>query len=121
MDAYRPREPPKKNENVTHKTQISPPPCHKVKTYSTMANGWQTDITRLHDKQVKLHQTNLLNKQATSSLHAAVVKADDTHHWIYFVQMKMNSPQTKNIITKSKDNGTQKPYTADTRMTANNM
>ena len=40
------------------------------------------DITRLHDKQVKLLQTYFLNKQATSPLHAAVVKADDryTHH-----------------------------------------
>jgi hypothetical protein len=35
------------------------------------------DVTRLHDKQVKLLQTCFLNKQATSSLHAAVVKADD--------------------------------------------
>jgi hypothetical protein len=36
-----------------------------------------TDITRLHDEQVKLLQTYFLNKQVTSSLHAAVVKADD--------------------------------------------
>ena len=35
------------------------------------------DITRLHDKQVKLLQTYFLNKQVTLSLHAAVVKADD--------------------------------------------
>ena len=35
------------------------------------------DITRLHEKQVKLLQTYFLNKQVTSSLHAAVVKADD--------------------------------------------
>jgi hypothetical protein len=33
------------------------------------------DITRLHDKQVKLLQTYFLNKQIMSSLHAAVVKA----------------------------------------------
>ena len=40
------------------------------------------DITRLHDKHVKLLQTYFLNKQVTSSLHAAVVKADvDAHHW----------------------------------------
>ena len=32
------------------------------------------DITRLHDKQVKLLQTYFLNKQVTSSLHVAVVK-----------------------------------------------
>ena len=36
------------------------------------------DITRLHDKQVKLLQTYFLNKQFKSPLHAAVVKADDT-------------------------------------------
>jgi hypothetical protein len=35
------------------------------------------DITRLHDKQVKLLQTYFLNKQVMSSLHAVVVKADD--------------------------------------------
>ena len=36
-----------------------------------------SDITRLHDKQMKLIQTYFLTKQVTSSLHAAVVKADD--------------------------------------------
>ena len=35
-----------------------------------------TDIIRLHDKQVKLLQKHFLNKQATSPLHAAVVKVD---------------------------------------------
>ena len=35
------------------------------------------DITRLHDKQVKLLQTYFLNKQVTSSLRAALVNADD--------------------------------------------
>jgi hypothetical protein len=34
-------------------------------------------VTRLHDKQVKLLQTYFLNKQVVSSLHAAVLKADD--------------------------------------------
>ena len=38
-----------------------------------------TDITGLHDKQVKLLQTYISNKQATSPLHAAVVKADDRY------------------------------------------
>ena len=37
------------------------------------------DITRLQDKQVKFLQTYFLNKQASSSLHAAVVKADDRY------------------------------------------
>jgi len=35
-------------------------------------------VTRQHDEQVKLLQTYFLNKQATSSLYAAVVKSDDT-------------------------------------------
>jgi hypothetical protein len=33
----------------------------------------------------------------------------------------MNSPQTKHIIKKSKDNGPKKPYTAETRMTSANV
>jgi hypothetical protein len=37
------------------------------------------DITRLHDKQVKLLQTYFLNKRVTPPLHAAVVKADDRY------------------------------------------
>ena len=35
------------------------------------------DITQLHDKQVKLLQTYFLNKRVTSSLRAAVMKADN--------------------------------------------
>jgi hypothetical protein len=35
------------------------------------------DITRLRDKQVKLLQTYFLNRQTTSPLHAAAVKADN--------------------------------------------
>ena len=75
---------------------------------------------------MKLLQTYFLNKQATSPLHAAVVKADDrhthththththAHHRIYFVQIKMNSSQTRNTITKLKDHGPKKSYTTDT-------
>jgi hypothetical protein len=37
------------------------------------------DITQFHGKQVKLLQTYFLNKQVTSPLHAAVVKADDRY------------------------------------------
>jgi len=38
------------------------------------------------------------------------------------MQMKMNSPQMKNILAQSKDSGPKNPYTADIRMTsANNM
>jgi hypothetical protein len=80
MDTYRLRESPNQNENVTHEIQISPPPCCKGKTYSIprqMGGRGLTDITRLHDKQEKLLQTYFLNKQVTSSLHAAVVNADD--------------------------------------------
>ena len=36
-----------------------------------------TTTNRLHDKQVNLLQTHFLNKQASSPLHAAVVRADD--------------------------------------------
>ena len=79
------------------------------------------DITRLNDEQVKLLQTYFLNKQVTSPRHAAVVKQTiDIHSWIYFVQMEMNSPQTKNLITKSKGKGSKKPYTAEIRMTSAN-
>jgi hypothetical protein len=42
-----------------------------------MGGRGMADISRLHDKQVKLLQTYFLNKQASSPLHAAVVKADD--------------------------------------------
>jgi hypothetical protein len=38
-----------------------------------------TDITRLHNKQVKLLQTYFLNKQTSPPLHAAVVKADNKY------------------------------------------
>jgi ribosomal protein L37E len=38
-----------------------------------------TDTTRLHHKQVKLLQTYFFNKQVTSPLHAAVVKADERY------------------------------------------
>ena len=61
------------------------------------------DITRLHDKQVKLLQTSFLNKQVTSPLHAAAVKADDRYTPLDLVcANEMNSLQTKDIITMSK-------------------
>ena len=44
------------------------------------------DITRLHDKQVKILQTYFLSKQVTSPLHAAVVKADDRYTALDFVR-----------------------------------
>jgi len=45
-----------------------------------MGGRGKTDIIRLQDKQVKLLQTYFLNKQGSSPLHAAVVKADGRHH-----------------------------------------
>jgi hypothetical protein len=38
-----------------------------------------TNVTRLHDQQVKLLQTYILNKQTSSPLHAAVVKPDNKY------------------------------------------
>ena len=79
MDANRLREPPNQNENVTNTIQISPPRAAKERLTLPRQMGVRglIDITRLHDKQVELLQTHFLNKQATSPLHAAVVKADD--------------------------------------------
>ena len=52
--------------------------CCKGKTLPRQIRGRKvTDISRLHDKHVQLFQTYSLNKQVTSSLLAAVVKADD--------------------------------------------
>jgi len=48
------------------------------------------DTTRLRDKQVKLLQTYFLNKQITSSVHAAVLKADDRCTPLDLAQMQMN-------------------------------
>ena len=48
------------------------------------------DITRLHDKHVKLLQTYFLNKQVTSSLHAAVAKADGRCTPLYLVRANAN-------------------------------
>ena len=44
-----------------------------------MGGRGMTDIIRLHNKQVKLLHIYFLNKQPSSPLHAAVVKADDRH------------------------------------------
>jgi len=52
------------------------------------------DITRLHDKQVKLFQTYFLNKQVTSPLHAAVVKADDWYTPLDLVRTNENKLAT---------------------------
>ena len=52
------------------------------------------DITRLHDKQVKLLQTYFLNKQVRSPLHAAVVKADDRYTPLDLVRANENELAT---------------------------
>jgi hypothetical protein len=52
------------------------------------------DITRHHDKQVKLLQTYFLNKQVTSPLHAAVVKADDRYTPLDLVRANENELAT---------------------------
>jgi len=55
---------------------------HPLATKERLTLPWQmggrgmTDVPRLHDKQVKLLQIYFLNKQASSPLHTAVVKAD---------------------------------------------
>ena len=50
---------------------------HPLTPPEQMGGRGLIDITRLHDKQVKLLQAYFLNKQVTSSLQAAVVKAVD--------------------------------------------
>jgi hypothetical protein len=52
------------------------------------------DITRLHDKQVMILQTYFLNKQSTSPLHAAVVKADDRYTPLDLVRANENELAT---------------------------
>ena len=52
------------------------------------------DITRLHDKQVKLPQTYFLNKQVTWPLHAAVVKVDDRYTPLDLVRANENELAT---------------------------
>ena len=52
------------------------------------------DITRLHDKQVRLLQTYFLNKEVTSPLHAAVVKADDRYTPLDLVRANKNELAT---------------------------
>jgi hypothetical protein len=52
------------------------------------------DITRLHDKQVNLIQTFFLRKQATSPLHAAVLKADDKYTPLDLVRSDGNEHAT---------------------------
>jgi hypothetical protein len=52
------------------------------------------DITRLHDKQMKFLQTYFLQKQVTSPLHAAVVKADDRYTPLDLVRADENALAT---------------------------
>jgi len=67
------------------------------------------DITRLHDKQVKLLQTYFFNKQVTLSLHAAVVKADDRCTPLDLVSANANErPKDKKYNNKVKRQWSQK-------------
>jgi hypothetical protein len=76
MDAYIPREPPNQKENRFHHPRAAK---ERLTLPRQMGGRGLTDITRLHDKQLKLLQTYFLNKQASSPLHTAVVKADDRY------------------------------------------
>jgi len=79
-------------------------------------------ITRLHGKQVRLLQTYFLNKQVTSPLHAAIVKADDRYTPLDLVRANENELATDEEYNNIKRQWSQKPYTADIRMiSANNM
>jgi len=81
------------------------------------------DITWLHDKQVKLLQTYFLNKQVTSSLPAAVVKADDRRTPLDLVCANANElPTDEEYNNKVKRQWSQKPCIATIRTSsANNM
>jgi len=81
------------------------------------------DITWLHDKQVKLPQTYFLNKQVTSPLHAAVVKADDKYTPLHLVCANENELATdKEYNNNVKRQLSQKALQADIHIiSANNM
>jgi hypothetical protein len=76
------------------------------------------NITRLHDKQVKLLQTYFLNKQASSPLHAAAVRAEDR-----LTPLDVHHAREEELATDEEYNNqvkrqwSQKLYTADTRTT----
>ena len=59
------------------------------------------DITRLHDKQVKLLQTYFLNKQIMAPLHAAVIKADDMCTQLDLVRANENELATDEEYDKN--------------------
>jgi len=83
-----------------------------------------TDITRLHDKQVKLLQTYFLNKQVASSLHAELVKADDRCTPLDLVRANANELTTDEEYNNKVKRlwSPKKPCMAAIRMTsANNM
>jgi hypothetical protein len=58
-----------------------------------------TDITRLHDKQVRLLQTYLSNKHITSPLHAAVVQADHRYTPLDLLHANKNNLTTDKEYT----------------------
>jgi len=78
MDTYRSREPPNQNDKLITRYTLHHLRAAKERLTLPRQMGGRglVDITRLRDKQLKLLQAYFLNKPVTSSLHAAVVKAD---------------------------------------------
>jgi uncharacterized protein YpmB len=74
---------------------------------------------------IKLLQTYFLNKETSSPLHAAVVKAGNKYtpqDLLRANENELTTDEEYEYKTKSEDSGPKKPYTADTRMTlAKNM
>jgi hypothetical protein len=66
------------------------------------------DISRLHDKQVKLLQTYFLNKQTSSPLHAAIVKADNKYTQLDLLHAKENELTTDEEYNKVRRQWSQK-------------
>jgi hypothetical protein len=63
----------------------------------------------------------LLNKQASSPLHTAVVKADDRHTPLDLLRANENELSTdEEYNNKVKRGGPKKPCTGETRMTSAN-
>jgi hypothetical protein len=82
-----------------------------------------TDITRLHDKQVKLLQMYCLNKQATSPLHAAAVQVNGRFTPLVLLRANENEVAIdEEYSNKVRRQWSQKALHGRTRMTsANNM
>jgi hypothetical protein len=81
----------------------------RINLLQQMGGRSLTDITQLHDKQVWLLQTYFLNKQITSSLHAAVVQADERYTPLDLFRVNENEITTdKEYTNKVKRQWSQK-------------